>query len=103
MGHLLFRGPLTRFAVLAVVAVLGGRTCARAQLPLDDLRKALQVGGIADAGGPEALQYRRAKAKDAVSRMRTLGELRRALVLDEWKVDPQRVVNEGIRSVDLEL
>ena len=41
--------------------------------------------------------------KEAIEQMRTIGQLRRALVLDEWKVDPKRVINEPLRDLDVEL
>ena len=61
----------------------------------------VEVLGAEEAG---AIEFRRAKIQDAADRMKTIGQLRRALTLDEWKVDPiNQTVNENIRQVDTEL
>jgi len=91
-----------KFTMLALTLAVTA-SAARAQDPVEDLRRTLSVGGPIDDTSPDALDFRRSKIQEAADRMKTIGQLRRALILDEWKVDPDRVVNEGIRTVDTEM
>jgi HEAT repeat protein len=91
---------LRRTVVAAALLLLLGLPTARGQDAVESLR---QILAVSEDGGPEGLEYRRTKVKEAVDRMKTIGQLRRALMLDEWKVDPNRVVNEQLRAADLEL
>lgn len=75
---------------------------ARAHDPVEELRRVIAAGGPTE-DSPEALEFRRSKIRELAEQMKTIGQLRRALVLDEWKVDPDRVVNEGVRVVDTEM
>lgn len=74
-----------------------------AQDPVEDLRRTISAGGSPESATPEALEFRRNKIQEAADRMKTIGQLRRALVLDEWKVDPERIVNPEIGRVDVEM
>ncbi len=89
-------------ALLVGTALGFGASVARAQDPVEDLRRTISAGGPAD-DTPEALEFRKAKIQEAADRMKTIGQLRRALTLDEWKVDPLREINEGLRMVDTEM
>lgn len=90
--------------VAALTCHLASDNVARASDdPVEDLRRTLSVGGPIEDSTAEALEFRKSKIQESVDRMRTIGQLRRALVLDEWKVDPNRVVSDGIRAVDLEM
>ncbi len=88
------------FLVAATLGLFG--QVAHAQDPVEDLRRLLASGGPADEG-PEALDFRKSKIQDAADRMKSIGQLQQALTLDEWKVDPERVVNENLRLVDTEM
>jgi HEAT repeat protein len=101
-----FGAPRTIVGVagLALLLAFGPAVpSARADDPVDTLRTILGDRSQGDFAGIERLDFRRAKVKDAIAQMRTIGQLRRALVLDEWKVDPKRVINEPLRDLDVEL
>lgn len=91
--------PLT---ILTLLLALCGTASAQTQDPVEDLRRAISSSGLDDPS-PESLDYRRAKIQEAADRIKTIGQLRRALILDEWKVDQDRVVNDGVRMVDTEM
>ena len=55
-----------------------------------------------DLAGIERLDFRRAKVKEAIDQMKTDGQLRR-LILDEWKVDPKRIISPELRELDNEM
>ena len=109
MGLSLLRRALrpsrTRIVGLAGLAILllASAPAARADDPVDALRSILGDRSQGEGGGIERLDFRRAKVTEAIDQMRTIGQLRRALVLDEWKVDPKRVINEQLRDLDNEL
>jgi HEAT repeat protein len=93
---------------LLLAAVFGlGTRAARAQDPVEDLREHLRrsfpTGGVGDDVAAELLEFRKSKAQEAIDRMKAPGQLRSALVLDEWKVSNDRTINDSIRKVDLDL
>jgi len=102
MNHLQVSRLSIRTFLLGLALCLAAAE-ARAQDPVEDLRRTLAIGGPIEDSAPEALDFRRNKIQEAADRMKTIGQLRRALILDEWKVDPDRVVNEGVRVVDTEM
>jgi HEAT repeat protein len=94
----------TWIAVLAAITALTLASPGNA-LPLDPVEELNQALPLDDVTNPtEAmLQFRRANLKKKVDALKTIGELRRALALDEWRDDPTRVVDDRIRRIDAEL
>ena len=90
-----------RTGILAAAFVVAFAGPVRADDPVEDLRRTLSTG--TEDNVPEAVDYRRAKTKEAFKRIATIGQMRRALILDEWKTDPTRVVNPQIRALDVEM
>lgn len=101
----------------ALVAGLLGAMSARAQDPLQkppepagprgqdpvaDLKNLLAQTGFDDASD-DAVDFRKTKIQEYINRMKTPGQLRRALILDEWKVDPDRPASPPIQAVDISM
>jgi HEAT repeat protein len=72
--------------------------------PVEDLRSTLPIR-LEELNNPPdvVLQFRRDSLAKKVANLKTIGELRRALALDEWKIDPQRISNDRVRKIDLEM
>ena len=85
--------------LMAAILFAGVALCA--DDPVEDLRQTLAKGS--DDNVPEAVDYRRTKTREVLLRIKTIGQMRRALVLDEWKTDPGRVINPQIKAVDIEM
>ena len=101
---LLRRAPRTVVGLAGLaILLLASAPVARADDPVDTLRNILGDRTQGDTAGIERLDFRRAKVKEAIDQMKTIGQLRRALVLDEWKVDPKRVINNELRDLDNEM
>jgi HEAT repeat protein len=91
---------LTRrgLAAVAIVVLLA----AAGNDPVEELRQALPQD---DVNNPtEAmLQYRRDNLQRKIDALKTVGELRRALALDEWRDDPlTRPADKNIQAIDAE-
>src|ERR1700704_6360079 len=102
MIHEIRRLPSLRWLLLAAVFGLGAKS-ARADDPVEDLREHLRrsipIDRPNDELPPEALEYRKTKIQEAADRMKTIGQMRRALVLDEWKVGASGTVNVKVRDL----
>jgi HEAT repeat protein len=83
---------------VAVLVALGWSAAAPAQVddPVEDLRQALPITAEA-VRSPNALQQRKDQISGIINRLRTLGQLRQALAMTEWKDD--HVVPE-LRRID---
>lgn len=96
---------LVGFPALAVVAglVLAAPAAPSPTAdPVDDLRDALPVDDV--TGPTEAmLQFRRVNLQKKVDALQEIGDLRRALVLDNWRDDPARGADVGIRRIDADM
>ncbi|HEX3314978.1 MAG TPA: HEAT repeat domain-containing protein [Gemmataceae bacterium] len=101
------RAPRTSRTLIGLaglaILLLASAPVVRADDPVDNLRIILGDRSQGDAAGIERLDFRRAKVKEAIDQMKTIGQLRRALVLDEWKVDPKRVISPELRDLDNEM
>src|SRR5437870_2706449 len=95
-----FRGGL-----LAVALVLGGVPAAADSPPppgadpVEDLKRALQFR-LEDLRNPNALTFREENVRKRIGALKTIGDLRRALLLTDWK-DDQR--NPELAAVDKKL
>jgi HEAT repeat protein len=70
---------------------------------VEELRAALPIDDVASPS-EAMLQFRRDNLQKKVDVLKTIGQLRRALALDEWRDDPTRgVVNEKIGPIDTDL
>jgi HEAT repeat protein len=77
-----------RFVLLAAAFGMAARA-ASGQDPVETLREDLKrtaIGAIPDVA-PEILEFRRTKIKKGLDQLKTIGQMRRALMLDEWKVE----------------
>lgn len=72
--------------------------------PVEDLRNALPIR-LEELNNPPdiVIQFRRDNLAKKVANLKNIGELRRALALDEWKIDAQRISNDRVRKIDLEM
>src|SRR4051812_41380642 len=103
MGLSLLRRAPRSLAAVVGLAMLLSVPAVRAEDPVDTLKATLADRSQGDTGGPERLEFRRAKVKEAIDQMKTIGQLRRSLMLDEWKVDPKRVINPELRDLDSQM
>src|SRR5262249_61754881 len=88
------RTPFTRRPVVAALAALCGLLAAgpgRAADPVEELRQTLKAP-------TEDLAARDREVKQRLAMLRTVSELRRALVLGEWRDDD---LEAGLAAVDL--
>ena len=67
--------------------------------PVEDLRQALRIEDVRNPT-PEQLDFRRKNLSRKISNLKTIGDLRKALALDEWKEEPEQGRNEEIRKID---
>jgi HEAT repeat protein len=103
MNQHLCRIRWVNHAFLAL-AVFACGSFARADDPVEDLRRVLSTGSsTAEKSSPEALDFRRKKIQEAADKMDTIGQLGRALTLDEWKVESDPILNDPLRAVDIEM
>jgi len=88
------------FAGCLVLAVLAAP--AAAADPVEDLRQALPLDDVSSP--TEAmLQFRRANLQKKIETLKEIGQLRRALVLDNWRDDAARGADFGIRRIDADM
>jgi HEAT repeat protein len=67
--------------------------------PLEDLKQALTLEDVTNP--TEAmLAFRRDNLQKKIDALTTIGQLRRALALDEWRDDPARQPNDKLRPID---
>jgi len=95
------------FAAGALCLILAASLSAQApgtNDPVEDLRQTLPIR-LEELNNPPdvVVDFRRESLAKKVANLRTIGDLRRALALDEWKIDPQRIANDRIRKIDLEM
>jgi HEAT repeat protein len=67
--------------------------------PVEELREALR---LEDASSPNdfMLDFRRTNLDAKIKALKTIGELRRALALEEWKEEPGQGRSEALRLID---
>lgn len=105
MLHLtLSRKPFAALLVLAAALLVVDARTVRAD-SVDDLAAALQVrsGELATldpADQVRILAHREASIRKRIAALKTIGELRRALSLQEWNDDPTREFDRALRSAD---
>jgi HEAT repeat protein len=68
--------------------------------PVEDLRQALKIGVIDSTGNPDELRFRRENLTKLIAKLRGPGDLRRALMLQEWLDEDQ---DEKVREIDSKL
>jgi HEAT repeat protein len=98
---ILRRALLTIFSIAAFATALPR---ARADA-VDDLRQALPLRLLEQVKlSPAFLENRREILEAKVKNLKTIGELRRALALEEWKDNPGgQVINEELRAIDADM
>src|SRR5262245_35678963 len=85
----------------ALASLLTCSSAARAQDPVDDLQKALYMRPDERRAPTDAmLDYRRAALEKRVAALRTVADLRRALVM--WKTDPDLISKDDPRVTKLD-
>jgi hypothetical protein len=101
MFHIVQNRPQLTWVIQGALAifVLAGignphQSCARADA-VDELRQALPLR-LEELGNPtqNILDFRRETLQKRVDKLRTIGELRRALALEEWKENPNQVLTK---------
>jgi HEAT repeat protein len=72
---------------------------------VDDLKQALQINAQADLTNPTkmVLDFRRDTLQKRIDKLRTTSELRRALLLEEWKDTSDLVASPELRELDIEM
>jgi HEAT repeat protein len=92
-------------AALAAVIWTSPAPCQHyANDPVEELRQALKVQVIDPGRNPDELRYRKKNLEDHIKRLHTAGDLRRALVLQEWlDEDTDRLTAAIDRDVRVEL
>ncbi|MCI0680703.1 MAG: HEAT repeat domain-containing protein [Gemmataceae bacterium] len=93
-----------RWASIGLVVVIGlaGAGSAGAADPVEDLRQALPLDDVANP--TEAmLTFRRNNLQKKIDALKSIGALRRALVLDDWRDNPGRSADLGIRRIDADM
>ncbi|MBM4071501.1 MAG: HEAT repeat domain-containing protein [Planctomycetes bacterium] len=84
-----------------LAALLLCSSAARAQDPVDELQKALSMRSDERRAPTEAmLEYRRAALEKRVAALRTIADLRRALVM--WKSDPDLISKDDPRVTKMD-
>src|SRR3712207_3119394 len=105
MRHILTIRPFSVGALRGValaVLVMGAwafpPNLVQAEDPVEQLRQALPLR-LDELGNPSpaTLKYRQETLQKRVDALRKIGELRRALALEEWRENPNQVVNKAIR------
>lgn len=93
-----------RFAAAFLFGAVLLPVTAWAADPVDALQQALPLRLIDMANPtPQVIEHRRETLSEKVAALRTIGQLRRALALDEWKEDPTQVINEKLRRIDADM
>lgn len=88
--------------MLALAACLAVVAPARAE-PVEDLRQALPIDDVLNPTAKN-LKDRRERLEAAIKNLQTIGQLRRALVLDEWRDEPTRTsADQRIRDIDTDI
>ncbi len=90
-----YAAPFLLMGALVLVMAGPGQPLARADA-VDDLKLALALPAGLDQGVPsqDFLDYRRATLQKSIDKLHGIGELRRALSLDEWKEAPNSALNK---------
>ncbi|MBI3411550.1 MAG: HEAT repeat domain-containing protein [Planctomycetes bacterium] len=100
-----WRSPLFAFLAFASLLLLDTRS-VRADA-VDELAAALQVRSgeqvSPDADQERILAHREASIRKRIAALKTIGELRRALSLQEWNDDPTRLLDKALFRVDRKL
>ncbi len=91
-------------AILLIAAFAMALPRARADA-VDDLRQALPLRLLEQVKlSPAFLENRREILEAKVKNLKTIGDLRRALALEEWKDNPGgQVINEELRAIDADM
>jgi hypothetical protein len=93
--------PFAGCLILAAGCLVLAAPAAAAD-PVEDLRQALPLDDV--SGPTEAmLQFRRANLQKKIEALKEIGQLRRALVLDNWRDDAARGADFGIRRIDADM
>jgi HEAT repeat protein len=90
------------FLILVLTACLGVPAPLRADA-VDDLRVALDIDDVINPTDA-MLEFRRQNLQKHIDVLKSVGQLRRALSLDQWRDDPSRfgTVDDRIRFIDME-
>lgn len=103
MSSTSYLAQASRFLVLAAF-VWYSPGLARAGDPVEDLKQALQLRLLDQTDPtPEVLAHRRSLLAQRVQALRTTGDLRRALKLDEWKDEPTANISAELRGIDADM
>jgi hypothetical protein len=93
------RGRIEWAACLGLVSCWLAAMSVFAADAVDDLKQALPLDDVQNP--TEAmLSFRIDNLKKKIDALTTIGQLRRALALDEWRDDPVRNLNDKVRLID---
>ena len=86
-----------------LLGLLAGPAAAQFGDPVEDLRAIIPLTGAdITAKSPQVLKFREDQLRQRINALRGIGQLRRALALDEWK-ETTDATNLKLRDVDFEM